>query len=141
MAENLDLKQQCDRHARDALHRGQPDIETNLEEVNMQTNSELKEVIRRLDSELRREKSHSNLLYREQGRAGPSSDHGAKLGIEDFNDRLDESLDGHSFPGKSHSHNLLTAGNSLVDTQAKEIEKLKSIIRSKEEDVKAMLEI
>ena len=56
MAENLDLKQQCDRHVRDALHRGQPDIETNLEEVNMQTNSELKEVIRRLDSELRRQK-------------------------------------------------------------------------------------
>ena len=140
MAENLDLKQQCERHARDDLHRGQHDIENNLE-VNMQTNSELKEVIRRLDSELRREKSHTNFLYKEQGRAGPASDEGAKLAIEDFNDRLDESLDGHSVPAKSHSHNLLTAGNSLVDTQAKEIEKLKSIIRSKEEDVKAMLEI
>jgi hypothetical protein len=104
----------------------------------MQSNSELKEVIRRLDSELRREKSHCN-LHREQGRAGPASEEEAKLVIEDFNDRLDESMDGQSFPrkGRVYSHN----DTSLVDSQAKEIEKLKSIIRAKEEDVKAMLEI
>jgi hypothetical protein len=108
----------------------------------MQSNSELKEVIKRLDSELRREKSNCN-LYKEQGRAGHASEEEAKLVIEDFNDRLDESLDGQSFPRKNrvYSNNFQIAGISMVDSQAKEIEKLKSIIREKEEDVKAMLEI
>lgn len=48
-------------------------------------------------------------------------------------------MDGQSFPrkGRVYSHN----DTSMVDSQAKEIEKLKSIIRAKEEDVKAMLEI
>jgi hypothetical protein len=54
----------------------------------MQSNSELKEVIKRLDSELRREKSHSN-LFKEQFRAEPASEEEAKLMLEDFNDRLD----------------------------------------------------
>ena len=105
MAENMDLKQLCERQTRalDGLQRGQHDPETNLE-VNMQSNSELKEVIMRLDSELRREKSHSN-LFKEQFRAGPASEEEAKL---DFNDRLDESINGQLFPRKSrvYSHNI-----------------------------------
>jgi hypothetical protein len=50
----------------------------------------LKQVIKRLDSELRRERSHNTLLAK--GGLG-SEEEDAKQMLADLNDRLDDSID------------------------------------------------